>query len=107
MKCICNNIVGTGGAEKDELVKEQIPREPIVEGNIEYNMSEEDISLSQMKNGFLKCSSKNGSLEFEFVEVPLVGGQKRKCSKSKKLNAKCRKKRRTQRKKILNKRKRT
>jgi DNA repair exonuclease SbcCD nuclease subunit len=100
-------IVGTGGAEKDELVKEKIPREPIMDNDVQYVMNDEDIELSQMKNGFLKCTLKDsGGLDFEFIEVDLVGGVKRKCRKSKKLNAKCRKKRKTQRKKILNKIKR-
>jgi hypothetical protein len=93
-------IVGTGGAEKDQIIKALIPREPSTLGNLQYSMNDEDLAKSDMKNGFLKCTANGPELVFEFVEVTLdvgVGG-KRKTKKRRKVNKKTRKNKKLKRK---------
>lgn len=93
-------IVGTGGAEKDEIHKELIPREPSTLANLQYSMNDEDLAKSDTKNGFLKCSSNGPELVFEFVEVGPIGavGGKRKTKRRRKVNKKTRKNKKLKRK---------
>jgi hypothetical protein len=68
-------IVGTGGAKKDPIVKEDISRVPVRQDNVEYFMSEEDISNSMKANGFLKCVAVGDKMVFDFIRVGSVGGK--------------------------------
>jgi hypothetical protein len=55
-------------------------------------MNEEDISQSQMTNGFLKCIANGTELHFEFEPVNEIAmGGKRKTRKQKRRNKRTRK----------------
>lgn len=77
-------IVGTGGAEFDKIVKKEIPGGDFVsQDNIQYRI---DLSETRDKtNGYLKCTSPNNELLFEFVTAEMSGGR-RKCNTKRKRN---------------------
>jgi len=83
-------IVGTGGAKKDDYMRELIPTTPTpyigTNYTLSYFMNTTDIATSESSNGFLKCCSSSDNrekLDFQFVRVnrpdngEIKGGRKR------------------------------
>jgi hypothetical protein len=83
-------IVGTAGAKKDKLMRDQLLEGPQIISNIEYFMDESDKLTSSDENGYLICANNGTNLEFEFVKVTSTGG-KRKTKKRKRRNNKTKK----------------
>ena len=74
-------IVGTGGAEFDNIDKSSIRSGFVSEDNLQYKINLEQ--TIDNKNGFLKCidtDTDNGDLSFEFIMVDenMSGGRRRR-----------------------------
>jgi hypothetical protein len=86
------HIVGTGGATKDEFNPNGLDENEINQKNSKngftYTMSNDDIGVSGMKNGYLECSYGENGWDFQFVDV---NKQKTKTRKTKTRKTKTRK----------------
>lgn len=71
-------IVGTGGAELDNIIIDQTI-ESARQGNIQYNIKKDETIVDY---GFLNCrKDKDGNLSFSFIRVNQSGGRKRRTRK--------------------------
>ena len=73
-------IVGTGGAKKDMLVRDQLPQGPTrmptdEDSPAKYTTYEVNASATQEQNGYLVCSNQGNTMTFEFVAINVNGIQ--------------------------------